>query len=124
MKSLCSFLNVIVLICSSAVITPWLHTPASAQQTCGGIEGRVTTPEGWVIPGAKVELLNKETKQSTNVATEDKGEYSACLSAGLYDVTVTSPGFKTAKRKAIRVENAIRSIIDFPMKRGAAKPSH
>ena len=95
-----------------------------AQTRCGGIEGRVTTPEGWVIPGAKIQLLNRDSKQSANVETKGSGEYAACLSPGTYDVIVVTPGFKTAKRKAIKVEKDGKSIIDFPMKRGGAQTSH
>lgn len=95
-----------------------------AQRKCGGIEGRVTTPEGWVIPMAKIRLSNRDTKQSTNVETKEDGEYAACLSPGTYDVIVITPGFKTSKRKAIKIENGVRSIIDFPLKRGGARTSH
>jgi hypothetical protein len=99
-------------------------TAVMAQATCAGIEGRVTTPEGWVIPMAKVRLLNRDAKQSTNVQTEENGQYAACLSPGTYDVIVITPGFKTAKRKAVKVEASGKSIIDFPMKRGGARTSH
>jgi hypothetical protein len=119
-----SFINISFLICCSAAIAPSLITTIRAQQTCVGIEGRATTAEGWMIPMVKIRLLNKNTKQSTNVETKENGQYTACLAPGLYDVTAMAPGFKTAKRKAIKVENAVKSIIDFPMKRGAPTTSH
>ena len=109
----------------------WLATSPSnpivaamAQGRCGGIDGRVTTPEGWLIPMAKIILVKRETKQTTNVQTEENGQYATCLSPGTYNVTVIAPGFKTAKRKAVTVENAIKSIIDFPMKRGGPRTSY
>ena len=115
-----------VLTCGLATILLQFNRTIAvmAQPTCGGIEGRVTTPEGWVIPMAKINLLNRDSKQSTNVQTEENGQYAACLSPGTYDVIVVTPGFKTAKRKAVKVENGVKSIIDFPMKRGGARTSH
>lgn len=90
----------------------------SAQQSCGGIEGRVTTEEGWVIPGANIRLANKVTKQIKIVQSDGSGEYTICLEAGVYDVFADSLGFKSAKRKSIKVDASAKNIIDFVMKRG------
>jgi len=95
-----------------------------AQNACASIDGRVTTPEGWVIPGATISLLNKATKQSTKVETDGSGGYASCLSLGSYDVVASALGFKTGKRKSINVEVSGKSIIDFPMKRGKPVTSH
>ena len=90
----------------------------TAQKKCGGIEGRVTTPEGWLIPRAKIFFVDKESKKSSNVESNEDGEYEACLSPGTYDVSVDAPGFKSAKRKGIKVNYGERNVIDFPLKRG------
>lgn len=103
--------SVLVGICFVAL------TVVAAQQGCSGIEGRMTTPEGWVIPNVKVRFFNKVTKQSENVTTDEIGQYSRCLSPGFYDVVATAPGFKPSKRK-VKVEKSTKHIIDFPMKRG------
>ena len=92
--------------------------PASAQQTCGGIKGRVTTEEGWVIPGANIRLANKRTKQRVSAQSNGEGEYTMCLEAGVYDVFADAEGFKPAKRKSIEVDASAMNIIDFVMKRG------
>jgi hypothetical protein len=90
----------------------------SAQRDCDGIRGRVTTPEGWLLPRARINFLNKQTKKNTNIETDENGDYRACLALGTYDITVTSTGFKTAKRKAVKFETSGSITIDFPMKRG------
>jgi hypothetical protein len=95
---------------SGAVVT--------SQRDCDGIRGRVTTPEGWLIPRARINFLNKQTKKNTNIETDENGAYHACLALGTYDITVTSTGFKTAKRKAIKFESSGSLTVDFPMKRG------
>jgi hypothetical protein len=99
-------------------------TIAKAQAKCGGIEGRLTTPEGWLIPRARIFFVSKETKKSADVESNEDGIYEACLSAGTYDVSVNAPGFKKAKRKGIKVNYGERSIIDFPLKRGRPETSH
>ena len=74
--------------------------------------------------GVAITLLNKVTKQSTKVETDESGEYSACLSPGSYDVVASALGFKSGKRKSIKVERSGKSIIDFPIKRGKPVTSH
>ena len=109
--TVCCFATLAIPLSRTVVVT-------TAQATCGGIDGRVTTSEGWLIPAARISFFNKDTKQTTSVQTREDGQYTACLANGSYDVTATAPGFKTAKRKAVKVEAAVKSIIDFPMRRG------
>jgi len=90
----------------------------SVQRDCDGIRGRVTTPEGWLIPRARINFLNKQKKKNTNIETDENGDYRACLALGTYDITAISTGFKTAKRKAVKFESSGSITIDFPMKRG------
>jgi hypothetical protein len=87
----------------------------TAQKTCGGIEGRAMSPQGWVIPKAKIRLVNKATKQTTNVETDNSGEYTVCLSSGAYDVFANALGYKPAKGKSIEVDASSKYIIDFVM---------
>ena len=109
---------IVVLLGGLATLMLLSELSISAQQSCGGIEGRVTTEEGWVIPGANISLANKATKQIKSVQADEKGEYTICLEAGVYDVLADSLGFKSAKRKSIKVEASAKNIIDFVMKRG------
>ena len=92
-------------------------TPVRAQESCAGVKGRLTTVEGWVIPGATIRAPNKATKQSASVNTDSFGEYSLCLAPGTYDIGATMLGFKPAKRRSIKVDSSM-AIIDFTMKRG------
>ncbi|MCA1578805.1 MAG: carboxypeptidase-like regulatory domain-containing protein [Acidobacteria bacterium] len=55
--------------------------------------------------------------KSTNVESDQEGQYTACLSPGTYDVSVNAQGFKSANRRRITVVDGERSIIDFPLKR-------
>jgi hypothetical protein len=113
------------LFCCFAAVLLWSLPPSAvAQKSCGGIEGRVTTEEGWMVPNVRIRSLDRATKQSTNVESNGEGVYIACLSPGNYDVFADAMGFKRAKRKSIKVEMSSKSVIDFVMKRGKPVTSH
>ena len=118
-------MTISLLAACFAMVELRLHrtTVVLAQAKCGGIEGRLTTPEGWLIPMARIYFFNKETKKATNVESDQDGLYTTCLSRGTYDVSVDAAGFKSAKRKAIKVYDGERSVIDFPLKRGRPQTS-
>src|SRR6187402_1935310 len=96
-------MKIIVLVALVAACFVTMTLPSDraavvqAQAKCGGIEGRVTTPEGWMIPMARIWFFNKDTKKTTNVESNGDGEYEMCLSAGTYDVSIEALGFKSAK---------------------------
>lgn len=111
----------IFVACFVALLFPYLaQLPATAQNTCGGIEGRATSVEGWVIPKVTIRLLNKATKQTTTVETDASGNYTACLQVGTYDVLASTLGYKQVKRKSIKVDVSSKALIDFVMKHDAS----
>ena len=84
----------------------------------------MTTPEGWLLPEARIFFVNKETKKTASADSTEDGDYWVCLSPGTYDVSVEARGFKNAKRKDIKVNYGERNVIDFPLKRGKPVTSH
>ncbi|WP_035354948.1 TonB-dependent receptor [Edaphobacter aggregans] len=69
-----------------------------AQNVTGAVSGIVTDPSGAVISGATVVVHNVGTGVDTMATTNDVGLYSArFLPIGQYQVTVSAPGFSTAK---------------------------
>lgn len=121
-----NLLRSVFLFCCFPAVLLWSFawSSAVAQKSCGGIEGRVTSEEGWMIPNVKIRFLERASKQSTNVESNGEGVYTACLSPGRYDVLADAMGFKPAKRKSIKVEMSSKNIIDFVMKRGKPITSH
>jgi hypothetical protein len=69
-----------------------------------------------LIPKATIFLVNRRSKQMTKVETDENGEYTICLSAGLYDVFVSAVGYKPAKRKSIEVDESSKGTIDLVLK--------
>jgi hypothetical protein len=91
------FLSVCLLfLCASTV--------AIAQAGRGGISGLVTDPGGAVVPGAKVALLNRATGVTQHTVSTGAGLYTfISLNPGVYQVTVSQTGFKSAVHDNVTV---------------------
>ena len=62
----------------------------SAQEFRGSLAGKITDPNGAVVPGSKVEIKNVETGIASTTVTNEEGSYSfALLPRGKYQLTVT-----------------------------------
>lgn len=72
--------------------------------TSGAIRGTVRSKKGGVLTGATIILRNLETGFAKTGTTDTRGNYQfAFLPIGSYELTVTSPGLKSAKDSAVRV---------------------
>ncbi|MGH8247505.1 MAG: carboxypeptidase-like regulatory domain-containing protein, partial [Gammaproteobacteria bacterium] len=77
----------------------------SAQVDTGQIVGTVSDPSGARIPQARVTIRNLATNVVTTTQTDPYGTYrSVPLRIGLYSVSASRDGFKTAVRDGIRLE--------------------
>jgi hypothetical protein len=80
-----------------AVISLLILIPLAAhgQELRGKISGRVTDPNGGVIPGATVKVVDVARNATTTFTTNDEGLFDApYLSPGKYRVLVEIAGFK------------------------------
>src|SRR4030095_16043719 len=63
----------------------------------GNIEGVVTDTTGAVLPGVTVVVKNMGTNVPRELVTDDAGRYRAnALQPGVYEVTATLGGFRSA----------------------------
>jgi hypothetical protein len=77
---------------------------ASAQTSRGTVTGIVTDPQAAVVEGATVDLVNLATNQKRTTTTNDSGIYRFdAVDLGLYDVKITSAGFRTLTNTNIQV---------------------
>ena len=80
---------------------------ANAQEFRGLIAGKITDPNGAVVPGSKVEVKNTETGIVSTAVTGEDGTYNfPLLPPGKYQLTVTKENFNTAVRDGIEVRVA------------------
>ncbi len=69
-------------------------TIAFAQGDVAQLNGNVTDPQGSLVPGAQIEVLNVDTGQVFKAVTNEHGEWLlAGMQAATYRVTVVAPGF-------------------------------
>jgi hypothetical protein len=87
---------------------------AQSQATTGVIEGTVFDPEGGVLPGATVTLLNTATNFEQVVTTGSEGRFRAVLlPLGPYRITVNLEGFANLVREGIDL--SVGQTINLPI---------
>src|SRR5688500_12226587 len=92
---------------------------ATAQEFRGSLAGKITDPNGAVVPGSKVEIKNIDTGIVASATTGEDGAYSfPLLPPGKYALTVTKENFNTAVREGIQVRVADRLTLDVQLEIG------
>ena len=105
-------LRILALILISAVAV-------IGQTNKGGISGAVTDPNGAVVPGATVTIINLGTNETQTITTSDDGTYSVrSLDPVNYSVTVEAPNFKKAVVSDIKVDTASISTVNVALEAG------
>lgn len=80
-------------------------TMAIAQRDTGTISGTITDPNGGVVAGAAVNLLETETGLIRNVTSNETGSYVIpAVSTGSYRLTVELAGFKKYQQDNITLQ--------------------
>ncbi len=91
-----------------------------AQVDTGAVSGVVTDRTGSVVPGATVQIVQKETNFQTTLQTNESGFYSApSLQPGQYQITVTKEGFRPQKSQVFEVRVQDRAELNFQLEVGA-----
>jgi hypothetical protein len=91
--------------------------PAFAQQTTGGITGRVVDQQGAAVPGVTVTAKSSQTGFMRQEVTDAEGLFRLnALPVGLYDVSAELQGFTTMSRKDVEVNVAQTITMDFSMR--------
>jgi hypothetical protein len=95
-----------------------------AQQSSGTIAGTVTDPQGGVISGARVRVLQVDTSAAFLTKSNQSGNYTAPgLAVGRYEVQVESAGFKKIVRSGIVLQVNQNARVDITMELGQVTDS-
>ncbi len=87
----------------------------------GNIQGAVTDATGAVIPGSSITLTNESTKVKRTTKSNDAGTYVfPGIPVGTYDLSVSSPGFKTYVQTHIVLEVGSSIAINPSLAVGSA----
>ncbi|MBI4889269.1 MAG: carboxypeptidase regulatory-like domain-containing protein [Acidobacteria bacterium] len=96
----------------------------SAQESRGGLLGRVTDASGAAISGAKVTAQNLATNTVISGTSNHEGNFEIpYLIAGVYRVTAEMSGFSKAVRDNIELRTGDRLTLDFQLQLGAIADS-
>jgi hypothetical protein len=90
-----------VLLIAAALAAAASMDMAAAQETINyaSISGRVTDPQGAVVPGAQVTARQTETNLTAEAVTDTEGRFRfPYLRVGPYEITVRRQGFADAAR--------------------------
>lgn len=101
-----------------AVVAIW-QVPGVVQTGPGTIEGRVADTSGAVLPGVTVTVSAPAPAAPRSVLSNARGQFElAQLSAGEYGLTLSLPGFRTA-RGSVTVKPGSKSAVTFEMAIGS-----
>src|SRR5215475_7059254 len=99
------------------------HASAQSQEANGKIIGTVTDPQGAVVPGAKVTVVNTSnltTQISREATTDENGNYQVLsLPIGTYQVTIERQGFKKFVNAGSKLEINQVLRVDTQLEVGA-----
>jgi len=93
-----------------------LAAPSLKADDAGSIFGTVLDPQGAVVPGASVSIVNTATNIRQTIKTGSKGTYSFVgLPVGRYDLEVDAMGFKHYRRVAVVVDANRALLVDVSL---------
>lgn len=109
--------RLIAVICCALYVV----TLTFAQGTRGTIRGTVTDPNGAVITGATVRLIDIAKEQEVrNVQTNDEGVYQFVeVEPAVYNIVITASGFSDSRLTEIKVEPNRNLQIDAALNLGS-----
>jgi hypothetical protein len=104
------------LIATLAII--FVAQSIALAQTTGSIAGTVVDQNGSVVPNATVTVKGQSGQEFT-ASTSDNGTYNIpAVANGLYTVTISIEGFKTAITENVKVDIGIPSTVDAVLTAG------
>lgn len=99
-------------------------TRSSAQDARATIGGRISDPQGRVVPKVPVVVVSDDTGVKRTTVTNNEGLWQVeFLLPGHYHFSVSAPGFKTELREDIELQAADIKAIDVQLVVGAANQS-
>src|SRR3984893_12045383 len=97
-----------------------LCLPLFSQGSAGRITGTVTDPSGGVVSGATVTIVDIDRGVTTNLVTNDSGDYNApTLNPGKYKARAEAKGFKAVERQNVVLEVGKEIRVDVSLVPGA-----
>ena len=102
------------------IVSCFSVAPVVAQVLYGSVVGVVRDPQGAGVPGAIVEIVNKNTNLTRETVTSSDGSYSLVnVVPGPYDVKVSLTGFRAGLRSSVPVTVGQIARVDVILEVGS-----
>ena len=89
----------------------------SAAKEGASISGVVTDPNGAVVPGATITLVNKQTNLAFTYVTKDDGAYTfMLLGPGHYSIEAKASSFVNDEEEVLKLESGANKTKDFTLR--------
>jgi len=99
-----------------------LPSIAAAQSDRGAIAGTVVDSSGAAISNATISVTGAETGAAYRTTTTSTGAYRIPdMQVGVYNLSVTAPGFKTAQQNGVTVQVNSTASLDITLQPGDVK---
>ncbi|HKS09071.1 MAG TPA: carboxypeptidase regulatory-like domain-containing protein [Pyrinomonadaceae bacterium] len=94
-----------LMVTAVLALTCWLSLPVMGQSTTGTLTGLVTDPQGAIVSGATITLINSATRIELKSTSNDSGEFVfPQVPPGKYSLSVEATNFKKALATDLTVE--------------------
>jgi hypothetical protein len=104
-----------------AVLVLWLTPGPAWSQGTATLNGVVTSSNDDPVPGARVVLTNKQTKETKETQTDSKGRYElGGLIAGDYDVRIEAAGHPAREHKNVHLTAGQTTTLNSKLGGGGA----
>src|SRR6266849_492474 len=114
----CLRIRLVLLLATGITLVPCAHV--AAQEIGATVTGTVTDPQGAVLPGVAVTVLNVDTNVPSETVTNSQGSYVVQkLIPGRYKITAALQGFKAYVRDGVTLHTAEVATIHVPLQLGA-----
>jgi hypothetical protein len=108
-----------LLFCAITLACTMLMTPALQAQFRGSLRGTVTDPQGAVVPGATVTLIDKNTNHTMVSTSDGNGIYQFnALPPAPYKLTAEAQGFKTKALENVQIIPEQPNALDVQLDLG------
>jgi len=104
---------------STAILLCFCLSPLWSQESRATLEGRVTDPQGALIPGASITVIAEATGVKQTTTSNEQGSWTVrFLNPGTYRLTVSAFGFKTANRTGVVLQTSDIKQVDTALEVG------
>ena len=114
------FVFVAPVLCVVMILAAGTLAPARAQTNEANLSGIVFDSTRASLPGATVNLVNKNTGIARSTTSNDSGSYQfSFVQPGTYDIEVAMDGFRGVRREGVVLSPAQNVRVDFSLELGA-----